>query len=323
MSFGSAPRFTVGFAPRPAARARDVPDLATQLVDAEYLNPRYSNSYHAQFDRFCAGDRVRVYTHRSSMYYPYYERFFRDGVIAAIFTKSPHLHIQTRKFAMFIVADLPVAWRSGESGLPSEGMRRHASQIAAFLESGASGLDDERRLMVATSSALETPKWNQNVELEWIGRVYTPAELSYPRAGAATTPSARGSEPRGVLGALNDTWRSLTTTAPPAADPEPTANPESVTILEVRGEERAPTSARTRAPSVFSRSRARSRAPRSRWDSPGRRPSRGSRGRRMSSWRLRGSSKILMQAALNHRRRRPCRLCRCRRLLRRESRKPQ
>ena len=261
MSFGSAPRFTVGFAPRPAARARDVPDLATQLVDAEYLNPRYSNSYHAQFDRFCAGDRVRVYTHRSSMYYPYYERFFRDGVIAAIFTKSPHLHIQTRKFAMFIVADLPVAWRSGESGLPSEGMRRHASQIAAFLGSGASGLDDERRLMVATSSALETPKWNQNVELEWIGRVYTPAELSYARAGAATTPSARASGRRGVMGTMTDAWNSLTTTAPPAADPEPTANPESVTILvEVRGEERARRPPRERARPLFSHALALARA---------------------------------------------------------------
>ena len=263
MSFGSAPRFTVGFAPRPAARARDVPDLATQLVDAEYLNPRYSNSYHAQFDRFCAGDRVRVYTHRSSMYYPYYERFFRDGVIAAIFTKSPHLDIQTRKFAMFIVADLPVAWRSGESGLPSAPMRRHASQIAAFLGSGASGLDDERRLMVATSSALEMDLrlyGDLSVELELIGRVYTP-EPSYPRAGAATTPSARASEPRGVLGTLNDTWRSLTTTAPPAADPEPTANPESVTILvEVRGEERARRPPRERAHPLFSHALALARA---------------------------------------------------------------
>ena len=260
MSFGSAPRFTVGFAPRPAARARDVPDLATQLVDAEYINPRYSSSYRVQFDRFCAGDRVRVYTSRPSMYPPYYQRVFRDGVIAAIFTKTPHLPIKSRKFAMFIVADLPVAWRSGESGLPSEGMRRHASQIAAFLESGASGLDDERRLMVATSSALETPYGDLNVELEWIGRVYTP-EPRYPRAGAATTPSVRPQEPRGVLGTLNDTWRSLTTTAPPAADPEPTADPESVTILvEVRGEERARRPPRERARPLFSHALALARA---------------------------------------------------------------
>ena len=261
MSFGSEPRFPWSFA-RPVTRARDVPDLTTQLVDAEYINPRCSSSYRVQFERFCAGDRVRVYTSRPSMYPPYYERVFRDGVIAAIFTKTPHLHIQTRKFAMFIVADLPVTQlASGETGLPSASMRRHASQIAAFLGSGASGLDDERRLIVATTSTLETSYVRSSVELELIGRVYTPAELSYARAGAATTPSARASGRRGVMGTMTDAWNSLTTTAPPAADPEPTADPESVTILvEVRGEERARRPPRERARPLFSHALALARA---------------------------------------------------------------
>lgn len=72
---------------------------------------------------FCVGMRLRVHTKRpvrNSWGHEEWPSWYREGVVAAIWTKTPTLPVEERNFAMLLIADEPVKWCPRETGKPIE-----------------------------------------------------------------------------------------------------------------------------------------------------------------------------------------------------------